>query len=175
MGSIDAPLAPLGRDQAIAAGERVRGLGIGAVWSSPLARAKEAAEILARALELPVQIDSDLREMSMGAWEGLTKEEIRERFPDELRIWEANPEALVMERYERLVDVQARAVGAVRRICQGGSESPVLIVTHLNVLRLLAAHFEGRPIATYASLAFPHCSISEVVLAENAATWRVLG
>jgi ribonuclease H / adenosylcobalamin/alpha-ribazole phosphatase len=179
MGSIDAPLAQEGRDQAIALAERVRGLRVGEVWSSPLARARDTAEIVARALDLPVLTDPDLREMSMGAWEGLTHEEIEERYPHELRIWMADPEALVMDRYERLADVQVRAVAAIERIVAGNASvrppgSAILVVTHLNVLRLLAAHFARQPVATYASHRFRHCSLSEVARADGKDVWRTM-
>jgi broad specificity phosphatase PhoE len=69
-GQIDAPLSALGQRQADALGERLAGARFDAIVASDLSRALETAEAVARRVGLPVIVDPDLREISMGAWEG---------------------------------------------------------------------------------------------------------
>ncbi|HWE63687.1 MAG TPA: histidine phosphatase family protein, partial [Chloroflexota bacterium] len=59
-------LSQLGRRQAAALAERLRPGGLAAIFSSPIARARQTAEPLAQAAGLPVQIDDDLREGEIG-------------------------------------------------------------------------------------------------------------
>ena len=80
-GHSDTPLNERGREQARALAESLDG--VDAVYASDLARARETAEILAERLGLDVHVDPRLRERGFGAWEGLTAEEIEERFADE--------------------------------------------------------------------------------------------
>ena len=74
-GHTDRPLNEYGRRQAAELAERLRGDGVGALYSSDLTRARETAEIVASRLGLPVVLDPDLRERNWGSWEGLTPAE----------------------------------------------------------------------------------------------------
>ena len=82
-GQTDVPLNDRGREQALDLAGRLRGAGLRAVASSDLARARVTAEIVAGALGLAVDlVDPDLRERGYGCFEGLTRAEVAERFPD---------------------------------------------------------------------------------------------
>jgi broad specificity phosphatase PhoE len=83
-GSNDVPLAEPGRTQIRALVPWVRGVAFGRVLHSPLSRAVESAAILVDGCELPRErfvADERLREISFGACEGMTKEEIQAAFP----------------------------------------------------------------------------------------------
>jgi glucosyl-3-phosphoglycerate phosphatase len=100
-GQLDVPLNALGRAQAQRAAKHLAGLRPAAIWSSDLVRASATADYLAALTHLPVRHDKDLRERSGGAWEGLTTEEIRERYPENLAAWDppgGEPVAVVAER-----------------------------------------------------------------------------
>ena len=85
-GRRDGPLTPEGRRQIEAPGHRLKPLGpYAVVYSSPLGRAVETAQLLLTALgELPVRTDTRLAEDDFGAWDGLTPAELRAR-----GFWEA--------------------------------------------------------------------------------------
>ena len=87
-GQRDVPLNALGRAQAQRAAKHLAGLHPAAIWSSDLVRASETADCLADLTGLVVQTDKDLRERHGGAWEGLTIDEIRERYPEDLAAWD---------------------------------------------------------------------------------------
>ncbi len=100
-GQLDVPLNALGRAQAQRAARHLAQLSPAAIWSSDLIRASATADALARLTGLPVQHDKDLRERQGGAWEGLTTDEIRERYPAELATWDppgGEPVAVVADR-----------------------------------------------------------------------------
>jgi broad specificity phosphatase PhoE len=71
-GQTDRPLNEFGRRQAHRLAADLEDEGLGAIYSSDLARARETAEIVGGRLGLPVALDSDLREKDWGTWEGLT-------------------------------------------------------------------------------------------------------
>ncbi len=131
-GHADPPLNEAGRAQARALAETLADEQVEAIYTSDLRRAAETAEVLGAALGRPVTPDSDLREIDVGSWSGLTREEVTERFPD----WETHDG-------ESLEDLQARVVGAVRRIAERHPDGQVLIVTHGGSIRSLERHLHG--------------------------------
>ncbi|MGZ3298047.1 MAG: histidine phosphatase family protein [Asticcacaulis sp.] len=76
-GSTDIPLNDTGREQARQAAERLHGLGITRIVSSPLSRALETARIVGERLGLAPDIDGRLIERNFGLFEGLTLDEVR--------------------------------------------------------------------------------------------------
>jgi broad specificity phosphatase PhoE len=79
-GQGDSPLSELGKQQAALLGARLSPRRFTHIFSSDLTRAADTA----RAIGLPFELDPMLREFDVGAWEGLTREEVAERYPDEI-------------------------------------------------------------------------------------------
>ncbi len=135
-GHTDVALNEAGRAQARAVAERLRTRGVHAVASSDLARARETAEIIAAACELPLAcVEPMLRERSYGCFEGLTRDECAARFPDD---WSA----LVQTRRdppgaERFADVGARLTSAVSRVIETHASvgASLVIVSHGGAIR----------------------------------------
>jgi broad specificity phosphatase PhoE len=92
-GRTDLPLSEIGRAQARAAGEALKSEPVSRLVASDMKRASETARIIAgcRAKPVPVILDSRLREVDLGIWEGMTLGEIRQRFPRELEKWLGDP------------------------------------------------------------------------------------
>lgn len=82
LGAADPPLTAEGRADSAELGRRLRGESIGRIVSSALSRARETADIIAAELDLAVEVDRRLNEISYGAWDGLTWTEIESRFPE---------------------------------------------------------------------------------------------
>lgn len=120
-GQLDVPLNPLGRAQAQRAARHLAGLEPAQIWSSDLVRASATADYLAALTGLRVQHDKDLRERHGGAWEGLTTDEIRERYPSELATWDP-PDG------EPLETVADRTCGAFLRIANGAEPGSLVVV-----------------------------------------------
>jgi probable phosphoglycerate mutase len=90
------PLNAQGRIQAAKAADAVYRLGRGSwdrvptvsrILASPMTRAQDTAAALSRRLGLPVEAEGRLREIDFGQWEGLTGNEIAERFGDAIHRW----------------------------------------------------------------------------------------
>lgn len=86
-GQADAPLDSMGVAQARAAAHHLTAESPDAIVSSDLARAADTAAELATLTGLPVRLDARLREHSLGRWEGLTREEVQRRYPEEFADW----------------------------------------------------------------------------------------
>ena len=146
-GHADRPLTALGRRQARELAERLANTELDAVYSSDLQRARETAEIVASGRGLAVHELPALREVDVGSWSGLTRDEAAERFPDAYKRWEEGGEGWDDgETYEQLGD---RIIGAVKRIAADHPGERVLVVTHGGSIRAIHADALGLDIHTY--------------------------
>ena len=123
-GQRDVPLNAIGRAQAQRAARHLATLAPAQIWSSDLVRASATGDYLARLTGLEVRLDKDLRERHGGAWEGLTTDEIRQRYPEELATWQP-PDGETSE------VVAERTATALTRIAdQSEPGSLVVVVGH---------------------------------------------
>ena len=86
-GQLDPPLDELGVAQAAASAAALRSLAPAALVSSDLERARTTAQALADLLGMPLQLDERWREIHLGEWQGLTRDEAAERFPEQYAAW----------------------------------------------------------------------------------------
>ena len=136
-GWADPPLNATGRAQAVDLSVQLMAEELAAVYSSPLRRAYETAEVVAasRGLE-PVTVDA-LREVDVGSWSGLSRAEIEQRFPEEYARWLDYGQGWEDgETYEQLVD---RVVGALQELAEGRDGERILAVTHGGPMRAASA------------------------------------
>jgi len=145
-GHADPALNELGCRQARELAESLALMQIDAIYSSDLMRARETAETIGERLGLPLHAMSELREVDVGEWTGLTHEEIEERYPGALRRWRsgAGDGWELGESYERLT---ARLLRAFRVIADRHPNDRVLIVGHGGTIRAMLAHVSGVNVA----------------------------
>jgi broad specificity phosphatase PhoE len=142
-GASGVDLSDEGRHQVRRLADRLANHGITAVYCSPLSRTVETADILAKPHRLtPVRYDG-LREISHGRWEGLTRREVEQRFPDEYASWEADPFTFAPLEGESGLGVLARALPVVRDIVVAHPRECVLVVSHKATLRLILSSLLG--------------------------------
>ena len=162
-GAQDVALSPLGMRQAEALGQAVSRRAIAHVYVSPFERARHTAEIALARLDLPLTVVDDLRELSLGEWEGCTVEEIRTRPGDPYARWVRDPVQCPPPGGEPLADVQARVLRAVEGITVAHPNGDdVLIVSHGGVISALLAHCFGLPLSSIWRIAVANCSLSEI-------------
>jgi probable phosphoglycerate mutase len=159
-----------GRAEATALAERLAGVPIRAIYSSPLERCRETSAPLARALGVSVSARRSLLEVDYGEWTGRTIAGLR-RTAAWRRVLQA-PSRVRFPGGESLVEVQARAVAEAERIAQDHPRDVVAVVTHADVVRLLLAHFAGMPLDGFQRLVAEPASVSVLALDDGAA--RVL-
>jgi broad specificity phosphatase PhoE len=142
-GSIGVELSKDGREQAARLGERLEDLEIDAFYSSDMSRARDTATIVAKPHGEAVIERDELREISHGHWEGLSRKEVEERFGEEYAAWEADPFTMAPQGGEAGITVLARALPVIRKIVVDHAGRTVLIVSHKATLRLLLSSLLG--------------------------------
>lgn len=151
-GSSDIELSDEGRIQAGVLATWAAAAGLSEVWSSTLVRAQETARIVAESTGCPVTTDSRLVELDFGAAEGLTSEEMRERFPIERQAFEIDPAANPLPGGEYPHLAVHRLVECARDIEASAGGGRVLVITHATSIRLLICHMLGVPLREYRRL-----------------------
>ncbi|GEK00617.1 bifunctional RNase H/acid phosphatase [Streptomyces sp. 1-11] len=137
-GGTDPSLSDAGREQARRAAAALARRGtVQAVVASPLARTQETARIVAARLGLDVTVDEGLRETDFGAWEGLTFGEVRERHPDDLNAWLADPEAHPTGGGESFAETAVRIAATRDKLVAAHAGRTVLLVTHVTPIKTL--------------------------------------
>ncbi|HZP37999.1 MAG TPA: histidine phosphatase family protein [Methylomirabilota bacterium] len=162
-GAQDVALSPLGERQAQALGRVIARRRVAHVYASPLQRARRTAEIARGDAAVPLTLVDDLRELSLGDWEGRTVEEIRTRPGDPYGRWVRDPVLGCPPGGEPLESVQARVLRAVAAIAAAHPDGEdVLIVSHGGVISALLAHWLGLPLSSIWRLAVANCSLTEI-------------
>ena len=143
-GATDIPLSPRGRAQAEALGQGLRGYRVRTAYVSPYRRAVETAEIALRDTGVPQVVLPELRELSLGQWEGCTVDDVRSRDGDPYRAWLRAPHDCPPPDGEPLPDVHARVQSAVDQIAAAHPRGDdVLIVAHGGVISVYACYLLG--------------------------------
>lgn len=144
-GQADPPLDEVGREQARRLAERLRDDPPAALYTSPLQRARETAEILGQALGVPVVPDERLKEYDVGAITGLTWEQVVEQHPDMAQRWAEALEDIEIPGEEGGAPFRARVVAAFGEILARHAEGTVGVVTHGGTLGTYLNHLIGLP------------------------------
>jgi len=174
-GRSDVPLSELGRSQMRAARAAIErdhgGLAFAHVFTSPLSRAVEGARIIAGD-SAPLVIFEEFAEVHFGEFEGLTREEICLRFPEEFERWRRDPisrdytypggenRAAFENRVERGVE-QMLAIWANPQ----GPPERALLVAHRGVIRTVAMRLTGTQ---------PEIELGSIHVLELDGTWRAV-
>ena len=136
-GARDVPLSPRGFRQCEAVGRSLAGAFVGAVYASPLQRARASAEPIAAPHKLAVRVAPAFREMDFGAWAGLTRAEVVVRFPEESEAWAAASRLVRPGGGETLDEVVARVAGGLAALLAEHEGETVILVSHAIVTRLI--------------------------------------
>lgn len=146
-GHADRPLTERGRAQAVTLAERLAEIALDAVYASDLERARATAEVVARSQGLAVNVLPELREVDVGSWSGLTRDEARDRFPVDYRRWlDGGPGWRDGETYEEMSD---RILVAVQRLISAHPGGRLLVVSHGGPIRAVHAHALGMDVHAY--------------------------
>jgi len=143
VGHCDVALSDEGRAQISALADRLRQVPIDAVYCSDLARTVESARLLSDARGLAPVACPEFREIDLGHWEGLTLDDILERFPDEFSARSRVIASFRIEGGESFVDVRARALPRLERMLSDHAGGTVLLVAHGGLNRVILCEALG--------------------------------
>ncbi len=172
-GQMDPPLDQEGRNQAVRTAPHLVAGGLSpddtVVVSSDLTRAAETAATLTALLGVPLLLDERLREHGMGSWEGLTRDDVAQRFPDQYADWTAG-RPVVGRGGEEPAAVAERALAALADLPAAAS---AVVVTHGGTAgRLLERLLELSPDHRRVFGPLGNCAWSELVV--HGARWRLM-
>ena len=171
----ESTLTDEGRDAARKVGFALQGLTFNAVYSSPLQRARETAELILENLkegtfpEAGIQFRDTLKEVNLLLWEGMTFDAVREQFPEAYQIWRDQPHLLKMLVPTPEGEVDFYPIPALYEQAQEfwqevlpqhqGSDT-ILVVAHSAINRALIGTAVGLLPAQHHTLHQTNCGIS---------------
>ena len=159
-------LSAKGREQAERLAERLAGVPIRAIYSSPLERCVETAEPLAASSGVDVTLRADLGEVRYGEWTNRPLAQLART-----RLWKVVQSVPSRARFpggESLLEVQERSVREIERILASHPKAVVAVFSHGDVIRLLVAHFSGLHPDLFQRLVIDPASVSAIAAGNGA-------
>lgn len=145
-GHLDPQLTPKGRRDGEHIGKMLKGKEFRRIYSSPLKRAKETTEIILENKEF--KVDERLKELNFGIFEGLTYQELKVKYPEELKKQEKDWKTYNYKTGESVEELKTRAVEFVEEILENGV-GDYLIVSHWGVINILLSYYLSGGIDLY--------------------------
>jgi broad specificity phosphatase PhoE len=166
-GSLDPELSPCGRRQTDLLVSQFRPHltpAVAAIYSSPLRRAAQTADQIAVAYQIPVVHEPDLREMSLGKWEGKTVAEIQATYPGCYEQWLEDPLAFPAPGGEDLRSFERRVVGVLERMQNTQPKADLIVVSHGGVIKALLCFALGLDVRYLFRLKQDNTAINQIEL-----------
>jgi probable phosphoglycerate mutase len=160
-----------GREQAAALAARLRGERIARVWSSPLSRAVQTAEIAAGVLGVDVVVREGLREYGVGTLAGATGGEI-ELIRPVFEAWTRGDDDARIPGTERVSEIVARVEGVLAEAVDEHPGEAVLVVSHGGAILATVPQLVGLPRGHGLGRTLPACGV--VALEADADGWRLV-
>ena len=168
---INHPLSSTGRRQVERLVQALENTRINAVYCSPLQRALETAQALAKPRQLQIEAVDELIEVNVGAWEGLSWDQIRLQDPEACQRFLENPATSPYLNGESYQDVFDRAWPAVETIVSRHPGETIAVVAHNVVNRVCLAHLLGRSLKDAKQISQANTGVNVIV--EEAGCFRL--
>jgi probable phosphoglycerate mutase len=174
-GRAELALSDLGRRQARAVALQIAtAWNVDGLYSSPLSRCRDTAAAIAAGCRCTVQTVDGLVDIDYGAWQGLTRDEAAERWPDASEMWFRTPHLAMIPGGESLAAVLSRATSALSHMLVRHPGETLVIVSHDSVNRVLLLHALELPLSRYWHLEQHPCGISRFSFADGSFVVRSL-
>ncbi len=160
-GQVDIALDEVGLAQAAVTARRVaqRWRPV-AVYSSPLRRAVQTAQPIAAMLGVQVQTDPGFNDMNFGQWQGLSPQEVNQRWPELASTWLQAPHLVTFPDGESLDEVKDRSTAALQRVMERHPDEIIAIVGHTVLNRVLLCTVLGIDNSNYWRIGQDTCAIN---------------
>lgn len=136
-GLSDAPLNDEGKYEAAGAAKLLADAGLSNIYTSPVPRAAQTATAIAVTTGARLEADDDFSDIDYGDWQGMTVDEVREKFgPEQLESWRRDPAAFTFPGGDSIQSVMDRLKPALVRVASSEREGSVAVVSHLAILKL---------------------------------------
>lgn len=142
-GSKDVPLDDQGREEARALAEWLKDETIHAAYTSPLSRSRDTAQAIAQHHGIEVKDLPGLADLCYGDWEGVALKDVKVKYADLYRQWEAAPHTVRFPKGESLEELRTRALNAVDEVVKRHPDQTVLLVGHRAINKVIIAALIG--------------------------------
>jgi probable phosphoglycerate mutase len=170
-GHLDSELTERGLQQARALAERLAGERFIALYSSDLGRALKTAQVIGAQSSHTVLIDPRLRERNLGIFHGLTKEEMRERFPKEFEHYRSDP-GYAIPQGESAQARMAEHIECLRYLAQKHLGERTVIVGHGGLLNSAFRHVLELPLSGNRQYSLANGSFNVISISANG-KWQI--
>lgn len=160
-GQLDVALTETGRQQAAALAERLAGEQLDAIFASPLERAYQTAQAVAARVGHEIRTDERLKEINAGVFQGLTREEMIARYPDQELRWTAREPDFRVTGGETRRELMERGRAALEAIRETGLQR-VAVVSHGAILAAALKGLLGIPVER-GPFHFYNCAITKLI------------
>ena len=164
LGWTDVELNEQGIKQAYTAKDKLAGLEINGIYSSPLKRAKKTAEIINENFNLKITYVDDIKERNFGVWDDLTYREIVEKYPDEHSLWMADNLNYCIDGGESSIQAYRRTIKFIDELINSNNDGTFIIVTHLGSIRKIIAYLLDMGIEGSWRFRVDNCSITRITI-----------
>lgn len=172
-GHLDIPLNKTGHVQASATARNLADHHFSALYSSDLARARQTAQAIIELTALDPVVTDQLRERHYGAFQGLTYEEARARYPDDYARFSGRArDSALPGGGESLQAFNARITATLEQLAKHHRGEQILIVTHGGVLDIAHRHASGKTLEAPRDFPIPNAALNWISCTRG--RWRIL-
>lgn len=166
-GRTDIELSREGIKQAHKLAKRIAGEDINVIYSSSLKRALRTAEIIADCKSCSVVKSEEYHEICLGPWEGMTINEIQEKYGEHFRIYREDPANFKLPGAETFLDLTERTYNAILEIVRKHSGENILLVSHGTAIKAAIIRILGIDIINYTKFRIDNASLSIIGFSES--------
>ncbi|WP_263833124.1 histidine phosphatase family protein [Sulfurospirillum oryzae] len=171
LGRTDVPLDALGMEQAEALRDYFKAIPFNAIFTSPLKRCLQTAEVLCNDQDITYQVVEALCEIDMGDWENVLMSDIKLNYPKLYAQRGENLEYFTPPNGESFHDMAVRARRAFDEIIHS-TTGTIIIVAHAGVNRMILSHLFGVEINDMFSIIQPYACVNELTWDQQSMQWR---
>lgn len=130
-------------------GESLKNIDFDYIYSSPLGRALDTAKYIRKDDSINIILDDSLKELNLGLWEGMTYEEIKEKYPTQYNNFREHPELFESQGGEKFSELIKRVEEGLSNIIKDEDHENILIVTHTCVIKAIAIIVKGEDVKNF--------------------------
>ncbi|MFC1923156.1 histidine phosphatase family protein [Chloroflexota bacterium] len=161
-GQADPPLNNNGIHQAQKLTAELQDIGLDILYTSPLQRTKQTADMINEVLMIPVKYEPRLQEIHQGDWQTRLRSEIENLYPELFLEWETDPWKVTPPGGEHLSEVQRRVYSAIDDILQNHDQKIIGLVTHRIPIALIKVRYQDMDPDIVRSIHLPNAYWEEI-------------
>jgi broad specificity phosphatase PhoE len=136
---------------------------IKAVYCSPLQRAFQTAEAVARRQQVTAQPVEDLTDLDFGQWEGVSVQEVKTKYAEIYRLWLERPDLAQVPGGETLQEASKRSLKALDKIIADNKEGVVAVITHRVITKVLECALLGLDVSHFWNIDQDTCGVTNFI------------